>query len=59
MKRFARTVAFAGLLAALLGAAPVLASAASAASPAPVTAVASDGDTSWGGCDLPLCKPLS
>ncbi|ROR42424.1 hypothetical protein [Kitasatospora cineracea] len=56
MKRFARAVAFAGLLAALLGAAPVLASAASAA---PVTAVASDGDTSWGGCDLPLCKPLS
>ncbi|MFJ5923116.1 hypothetical protein ACIQF6_10965 [Kitasatospora sp. NPDC092948] len=54
MKRFARTVAFAGLLLALAGAAPAVVAAAQSG---PSTVVRA-GDTSWGGgCELPLCQP--
>ncbi|MFD8594447.1 hypothetical protein ACFV1L_05555 [Kitasatospora sp. NPDC059646] len=60
MKRFARTVAFAGLLLALAGAAPAVVA---AVQPGASAAVRADGatpagDTSWGGsCELPLCQP--
>ncbi|MFD7639968.1 hypothetical protein ACFV4P_04895 [Kitasatospora sp. NPDC059795] len=58
MKRFARTVAFAGLLLALAGAAPAVV-AATQSDPAAVRAdgATPSGDTSWGGsCELPLCQ---
>ncbi|MFD8478940.1 hypothetical protein [Kitasatospora sp. NPDC059673] len=60
MKRFARTVAFAGLLLALAGAAPAVVAATQSGPTAAVRAGGAelDGDTSWGGsCELPLCQP--
>ncbi|QKW21294.1 hypothetical protein HUT16_21525 [Kitasatospora sp. NA04385] len=59
MKRFARILAVAGLLAALAGAAPWSAADGRSATAVTVAGAAPSGDTSWGSCDLPLCRPLS